>query len=218
VYRRFYEWLPSIYFELHKPKTLHRSTEVETYPSLVQWLSKDNIAYYKYLYTVADRFSAVFDDVVVLDLYGDTDIVSSFYCSALSDATESCKNKGMKGDARIARTSIDQNLDYQRLVNIAVARGILRTNLNIHQIAGKVAELSQYLEMRKDCLSAEISDIIWEITLDAERKQYPQRYENQYSESVLRTSFVELVNTKLCSFRVDEILADPKWLDLLSSM
>jgi len=212
VHRSFYEWLPSVYFELYRPGSMHRSKEEEAYPSLVEWLNEENISEYKYLYTAADRFRDVFDDVVVLNM--NDDIVSQFYCLNQLEAPASCQNS--LGNKHL-KTSNNKghNLDYDRLVNIAIFRNALPHNVDIAATVGNIEKLGFLVDSPKDCIGGEVRKIMWSVTFHSEKNQYPHLFENPSNSVGIKKLFDHVAKTQLCSINVNAILSDPRLMEQL---
>jgi len=122
VYRRFYEWLISVYFELHRPDTHSDSVN---YPSLVEWLTEQNIMMHKnimYTDTVVNRYRAFFDDVVILNMHESGNLLTKFHCDYLPNAPNACQNARRINEEQATNTAKD--LDYIRLIAAFISTDI----------------------------------------------------------------------------------------------
>jgi hypothetical protein len=137
-YRRLLEWLPSIYFEIHKRFAAQHGAVV--FPSFVEWLSTgDTLASYLQLYpwAVKERFiTAGFKRVKILPMpKNSTNTTVQFICDHVPGADETCRallRPAPVGSSnkRIEKTVFNSgtSLEYDRIMALAIQAGLIVVN------------------------------------------------------------------------------------------
>jgi len=196
VYRRFYEWLISLYFEIHRNSV--------NYPSVVEWLTEKNIMLYKnimYTETVVNRYRAFFDDVVILNMHESRNLLARFHCDYLPNAPNVCRNARRRNQEQRANTSKD--LDYKRLIQATISTNSFESNIVAIQAVKNFTTSGQ---VKRTCVSSEIAEKMLNMSLEFEERLVPYFFKSERGQDKLRSNFARSLKYSLCSIDVDAAL------------
>jgi len=242
VYRRYFEWMASLYSELHKKplknKIYLQSLQAfeENCPSFVQWirpiLTSLNRTGKGDLHsasttllpsTVAARYQEYFNDVRILNMHEDEPVVVRFFCNMLYTKSDTVCQKVKKSNSVVKNvlfnTSPTDLGDGVRLRSAAKAKGIIR-KLDMIGVKQVQSFIAQNKGLPRNCLRTEEVDFLWQFSLKQEKKMAPTWFARSGGgEPNLKAAF-EMFQEKgvLCSLNVTAVLTDSLFLEFLDDV
>lgn len=167
AYRRFYEWVPSLYFQQNHKRNA-KSASVIAYTE--QKLNSTTAHPASETYC---RFAKHFDEVYIFSLHQEGDLLENFVCQALPTANQVCHNL-RQGNRTEAAVRVSHSFDAHRLVAAAHKKGLLPSadNRRIGRLSARLyqfqnsnwTEYGQYLK----CLSPQSKTRLWNLSLSFE--------------------------------------------------
>jgi len=218
IYRRFYEWLPSIYFETNKNNAC--KTKI---PTFAEWLTNQTVAHFSKIYTtsVIHRYQKFFEDVVVLN-YHDRNFLENFFCNTTPDAFHVCN--GMKKSSFLSNRK--SSLTYQIMAFEAFEKGLIRGENNsticnhyAHATKERTENESNLTEAEfpQHCISQSMIGKIFMMTLEAEELVARKFFNTTVDKSALFTQMKHFTNRTYCSANITKILEEKSWQDFFDS-
>lgn len=213
-YRRYYDLLASFHNLAATKSTTPDRKKVTDY------LSSESMTHYwwnsMYLIAGIQRWKEHFHDIHVINIYESPD----FYCSALINATKSCKNFRRQKEIAFATkaTTTEQvnpsaALIYEDLAYYAKEMNLWNETLitssnktltikdvstKIQYYQEKILNLKQYdFGIAKECPPYEVSQYLLHQTLDSEKSLFPQFF-HEVGEQQIRNEFAVQIQTTLC--------------------
>jgi hypothetical protein len=203
-YRRLLEWLPSIYFELHKKFQLEagrpRMIGAAVFPSFVEWLNMTTLDQYLQLYpwAVQKRFNAAgFPVVKIVPMPSSknkavtTKTVQQFFCDHVPGANQTClalsrASKAKKNQVLNRGTS----MEYHRIMALAIQAGLIVRNKSAVAAA---AASNRNEEQKGEVYTKEDVDAVQRLqaALLSRPKSYQKKYQTCLPKNV-RTRLLEL--------------------------
>jgi hypothetical protein len=232
-YRRFFEWLISYY----NMETRYRS--VPNRVSFVEWVADLDDVEAKfsntYTYSVVGRWKEYFSNVLVYNMHDTTSkIVEEFFCDAMPNATNTCDavvNRMSKNGEKHFNPSI-HTLVYSELAYTAYQMELLtvvdESNIHWDDIIDKIQQ-RQEIELGLNstefsaiiCPDTTILDAILEKTLMVENEMFPDFFQSNQGEIVIKEKFEQAKTDpdKLCSIDVKRVLVeDFGWREFFKSL
>mmetsp|Transcript_24165 Transcript_24165/g.48174 ORF Transcript_24165/g.48174 Transcript_24165/m.48174 type:complete len:408 (+) Transcript_24165:22-1245(+) len=213
-YRRYYDWLPSVFNEIQKSLTLAKREERGE--SIVDFLLQNSKSYHDlYVASLFDRLQQKFDkkNIIVLD-YHDTRTRGpdeTLFCN-MPNAAQMC-NASRNTDGSTTNPSV--NLAYSDLAHGARKAGLISIS-NDERMKQVVKSIESYYKsslngrkLYRICPSSNILENLWNLTLAAESKFNPNNNPRDFDE--LRLDFDMAARNKLCALDVAKTLNDPTW-------
>ena len=190
-------------------------TRAAAFRTLVQVLeaAAANITGYehweKYSMPVYDRYKKTFSNVVVLDSVGPKDQSIPFFCD-LANAPHMCAHVRKR---TFPHLNSHENLDHYEVASAAAKAGLVNANACLDAV-GQSFRSQGAGKLPRKCISTEAQDALKSLSLDAERKFYPDR-----DGSDLVAQFDDaLKEKKLCSVDTDALLAKSTWRDFFKGL
>ncbi|KAL7472209.1 hypothetical protein ACHAXS_012527 [Conticribra weissflogii] len=219
-YRRYYDWLPSVFNEIHKGRKLANRELWEE--SIVDFVFQNSESYH-ILYTASlyNRLLQKFerDSIILLD-YHDKKTKGpdeTLFCN-MPNAVHMCNATRF---TNMSPSNPSANLDYFDLAYGAKKEGLMSIPDD-----GKMKEVVKSIEsyhesnlngrkFERICPSSSILQKIWNMTLTAESNFNQNNNPQNYHE--LRLDFDRAAMNKLCALDVTKILNDPGWKDFFDT-
>jgi hypothetical protein len=170
AYRRFYEWIPSLYFQHNHGRNKAATASVIAFTEQILNATTTHPASSTY-----GHFAKHFDDVYLFSLHQDGDLMENFVCQALPTANQVCHNlrQGNRTEAA-AKVRVSHSFDAHRLVAAAHKKGLLPSadNRRIGRLSARLdqfqnsnwTEYGQYLK----CLSLQSKARLLNLSLSFE--------------------------------------------------
>mmetsp|Transcript_25280 Transcript_25280/g.37053 ORF Transcript_25280/g.37053 Transcript_25280/m.37053 type:complete len:437 (+) Transcript_25280:182-1492(+) len=237
-YRRFYEWIISFFKQKHRTDddSFKHGKQSHFWPSasgddfevedLKHWLTPETIKeLYGTVYSTAvyHRYSAVFEDVSILNMHnvGD-DLVGAFVCEQVPDATHACQkwkksnieppNSNPRGVTVYDEIALEAH--FLKLLPDGMSRDDARDVIQHRQ--EEVLNLT-HVDFPKTCIDDEVMGLVLELSLEAERTMVPEFFDSARGETVLRSKFETDKNTVFCAVDYDELWKQNGWLDFFQN-
>lgn len=234
AYRRFYEWLPSLYSQYYKfacPNLMQpvwskkaREERGGLIPTLTDFLSLKGSQVHP---TVATQkaFAQHFDNIELLSIH-DGDILENIFCKVVR-ANQTCTM--LQNRSTRAPSNKGKSLFFDRLAQQAIQQGIIYNNkdrcsevsalLEQHNVYNQQSDATKINNGRRSsmdvsesfpliCPSNSILNAILETSLKTELSLFPELF----NTTDIRKHFQIASNsTKLCDINVTAVLVDPAW-------
>lgn len=205
-YRRYHEWLVSLYNERHKNHNQRQT--------FVRWYRK-NDGGFRYVMNLYRVMTTYFDNVKIINVHDDIDIMTQIYCDILPNATYSCLwHKEQEEDKR-TNPSID--LWPVAIASEAIFRNLTATNVThlSQKVQARVKETNYALPSQ--CLSLKEQQVILEQALNYEKNLMPEFFRSPNGESKLRKGFARCCrNDKFCSVDASSVVRNKQWQDFFT--
>lgn len=205
-YRRFYEWICSYYNMETRYRPLHQRK------SFVEWLSDvqfiENHYNNMYTYGVVQRWKQYFNNVKVYNMHDTSkEIIAEFMCEAIPNAPNACEETTtrLRNKGELVFNPSTGALVYSELVYAAYQMGLLNVSgfddNNYNETLWK--EIISMTQNRQEielglkshefleilCPEKSVLDRILELSLDVERELFPEYFQSEYGEPVIRQQF-----------------------------
>ena len=211
MYRRYYEWIFSVYNQTHKRKT-------RSFEDIQTFLKTKPIRKPFHSGEVFDSYKEVFDDVALLNYHNEKSISESFFCEGVTNADLICQR--VKETPEEHRNEAVQ-VEGQRVTYAAVKYNIISSDTDLMNIFDKVTERVEE-ELQKEnnpltsCVEDHVMEELFQLTMDTEKRLLPEWYEEQR----LRESFDEFRKNRLkvCYMNLDAMFEDIEWMNFLKNL
>ena len=229
VYRRFYEYLPSLYFQ-STFATLRNENNV-TFEAFIDDVMQQAMTlkaqgrwfeahptYHAFL-----KFKRHFANVDIFNIHKtkDKDIVKSFICEILPNAVQTCSflSSELHTEQKIHRLS--KNLDLKLLIKYAYIKKIITADISKVKIHKKIvmeAETYYDKEIKRSlpykCLPPERLEMIMNMSLAFEEFLLPEWAKLHETQKSHWEGYTEYLDTnKYCEVDFEEALAQQEWQD-----
>eukprot|EP00591_Stephanopyxis_turris_P001482 CAMPEP_0195509500 /NCGR_PEP_ID=MMETSP0794_2-20130614/2417_1 /TAXON_ID=515487 /ORGANISM="Stephanopyxis turris, Strain CCMP 815" /LENGTH=520 /DNA_ID=CAMNT_0040636733 /DNA_START=176 /DNA_END=1738 /DNA_ORIENTATION=- len=241
AYRRYFEWVSSLYSELHRvDKTRGSHGRVQTWPNWKSssakisnvkswWEKKYTRQFHEGIHTPAvfERYRQVFDDVSVLNMHdGSQEVVDNFFCEQVPNATFACQAlRDLTENQRQPNWNAGASTAYDELAVAAYLSGFVNGgNISRQEMRDRIQERQEGKlnltanDFPKDCLSEDMLDQLLKQSLLAEQMVLPSFYASPLGEEDLRRQFQVAATSTLCAVDVKKVLADSDWIAFFKSV
>ncbi len=217
-YRRFYDWIHSLYNELFK-----RAWKRKDFPSFVEWLPKTwkPLSRSTYSTAVFDRYkntSGIYN-VSIANMHYDAanfDSVRTFLCDHVDNVPHACeaaKSRQTENDNR--SSSLDWMLFCDRITKYHSIR-LSPDDKRWEEIEEKYKNM---LQIPRVCLPDDLKGELLQLSIESEVALTPEWwYNSREGLENLKTDFEEKINSKLCSIDAEAILVSPEWQEFLTGL
>jgi len=212
-YRRYYEWLPSLFN--HENKRWYRD-ESKWGENIVDFLEENSETYHSYyVWSLLQRLRRKFDEknIILMDFHDKSTRgpEETLFCN-IPNATEMC-NAARSSKEENLNPSV--NLDYFDLAYGAKKEGMVSMS-GTKKTTKLLKAIEKYhntnltgAKFERVCASSTILERIWSMTLAADSKLNPRNNPDNYDE--MRLDFEKSASTKLCKLDVAKTLNNPAW-------
>lgn len=226
-YRHYYSWIASLYNQKTKNKSIKRGT----YKSVQDFIATEmNSFTNKYAVKLVERLGAKFDDIIVMNMHDPSkgSPAESFFCHSVPHFSHTCDAiRRSKKEAFHLNSSV--KLDPVHLVAGAIKAGLLtKDQASDASIQNSVQEKIQAIQskgvkMKRNCLSPEVLNNLWEKSLDYKRMLFPHGISSKpddisLEEEKMKSEFDVIANTSFCMVDVDDALSRQDWQDFFKSI
>eukprot|EP00541_Cyclophora_tenuis_P011506 CAMPEP_0116556678 /NCGR_PEP_ID=MMETSP0397-20121206/8825_1 /TAXON_ID=216820 /ORGANISM="Cyclophora tenuis, Strain ECT3854" /LENGTH=386 /DNA_ID=CAMNT_0004082065 /DNA_START=21 /DNA_END=1181 /DNA_ORIENTATION=- len=214
VYRHFYEWLPSFYYQLNRNKIPP--------PPINQWLSEEVLGDSISRMRVFEVYEKMFDSIDVVDYSRakqEKGLVYEVLCRhRISKTFNACA--ALKKNSTLPPANVGINLDFARILWTAAKRGIVnRTSIErklFHKISNRleswwVSHGSQTQEVPSRCLGDSVFNTIVETSV--ELHNYMQKYLRNHESLDSVRSKALASRSRFCAMDAEAIMSDPIWIE-----
>ena len=232
-YRRFYDWLPSVYNQLIKQRTLGEIQLIDYISdpwnsSIIDFitdiLNGDPVSF-GYTVPLLERVEeeSGIDNIAVMNFHdASVDLAEGLFCHPLLNAPHTCDatRRDTNSDAH-KNSGVDicyQDLAYAAreagLVNIVSDAEMSRVSLAAQEYQEKILNLTSK-DFKHVCLPPDIANALLEKSLEYEEKifkHHASRIQFKPDDMVdMKSDFEIARQSKLCKIDVDVILKDKGW-------
>lgn len=234
AYRRYYNWLPSRYYQLFRfrcksdPAILGRSI-----PPLNTYLSNTPLDH-PTVHKIA-RVSPYFDNIQIINIEKGN-LVQNFFCIILG-ARKTCQE--LQSALPAPAKNQKKTLTFDRLAQHLLQSGRMDRSKTMKKLPmreqhklklSECASLAMILELHDKrrhvtqkimsdfpliCPPTNVTDALFRVSVEAERALFP----DEFSESSIWNDFAAKVNTTLfCDVDIEAVLADRTWRNFLKKL
>ena len=224
-YRRFFEWLPSYYYQNNRLMNCMGPCQPPTFHEYFETMKVDTNSYFATFWggvlgerhpteALIEKFGAYFD-VVVHNIHEEPEnLVANFYCNIMH-AEASCSHRRSEG-LEVSK-NVGSTLNYNLLAIAAK---------NAHLVPKKVSRfiLSKAIQHFQESQGKNENDFpltcindvdqYWLLTtsLEFEKRLIPKWFESERGEMDHREKFSAAIEkNKFCNLNADQAILDPKW-------
>eukprot|EP00957_Ditylum_brightwellii_P206572 15349047-Ditylum_brightwellii.AAC.1 len=151
----------------------------------------------------------------------------SLFCNAVPYFAKTCK--AIKSDNKGGLHSNSHvDITYIHLANAASTAGLLEIEKDKHEsakhsIKNRIMTMEKEgMEFKKKCLSPELLDKLWEVSLAFKNDLYPDEMSTlgdpSLDEANMRLDFEAAAKTSLCMVDVVNVLSDVTWQEYFKSL
>lgn len=201
-YRRYHEWLVSLYNQRHKNKR-HRQ-------SFVDWYRTNKRMYAHDCFRTYHGMKQHFDSVSIVNIHSPVNLMTNVFCNVIPHATHSCTRSKIEKETGKANPSIplwpkavSEEARFQRL-----------TFENVETLANDITEFASTINyaVPLKCLLPQVQQSILDKSLQYEKDLVPDFFQSPLGEGILRQEFEAAVQAKkFCSVDVAQVLEDERW-------
>ena len=212
AYRPFFDWIPSLYNQIAKGQGGTRAADLQTLVEVVEE-AVANITGFNpwnhYSVAVYDRYKKSFSNVVALDMMGASDMSIPFFCDIANAPHMRAHVRAMKHP----HLNTDVNTDHFDVASAAVKKGLVKAHRACLGAVGKMFMQQRPGKLPRKCISKKAQDSLKRLSLDAEKKFFPER-----DGSELVAQFDDALEKKLCSVDTDSLLAQQRWKSFFAGL
>lgn len=233
THRRYFEWLPSRYYQNYKPDTKSDMVRKQSWPdegggtimSLPQYIDQFLKAEKNPLLWLKKSWDAQFSDVRVFNMHDNDNFVGAFFCEMIPEARQICDHVWSQPSVTVKKNmSTNKALHFDMLAVEAYKRGWIDKSLSRLTVAREIEAFSSKLEKLHSmagfpllCLSKNQTESLLDQTISIEREMIPEF--SPAREAEIRSKFAQaLEERKFCSVDVDKALEDKRWQMFFKSL
>lgn len=222
-YRRYYDWIVSVYNERNK------NIAISLRQSMLEYLAPP-IDHPPYITNLIDLLTTKFNarKIVVKNMHEESqvNIAESFYCDAMPDATHTCdaiRAETIEDGHEVFTVNKARSFDYDDLALGAMKAGMIQfneTDKNMTSIITKAIQDHQEKTLKLErndfhrlCPPEEVLNDIWKKSLMSELKLFPKS--DIYN---LRNDFKVCSSSKLCVVDVEKTMKEATWQSFFKSL
>ena len=215
-YRRFYDWLPSLFFQIERV----RSKGWTSWPDkgrkldLLRFYKNERSTTIDKLYTEAyiDNWVDIVNttkNITIYNLHGDKDLVKAFYCNTLH-ARSLCKK--YSAEHPLSKENVGFATYFDSIAVAAYHKGLVNPDKDTRQKAAKAVE-SHFKAINvtaskfpKLCFPEDYLEEILQETKRVESTLLPDFFHNDGGENTMEEELEHTKTTKYCRVAADEVL------------
>lgn len=215
-YRRFYDWLPSLFFQIERA----RSKGWKSWPDkgrkldLLRFYKNERSTTIDKLYTEAyiDNWVDIVNttkNITIYNLHGDKDLVKAFYCNTLH-ARSLCKK--YSAEHPLSKANVGFATYFDSIAVAAYHKGLVNPDKDTRRKVAKAVE-SHFKAINvtaskfpKLCFPEDFLEEILQETKRVESTLLPDFFHNDGGENTMEEELEHVKTTKYCTVAVDEVL------------
>jgi len=230
-YRRYYEWVPSVHFQIHRANLRQFSngkSKDRRIPSIHEFVSKDERPLILYTENYLRHWKSLVGDdfaFLIYNLDESQNVMKTVYCKMLHDTKNACR-KYMKDPFGIQ--NVGHTLEYDRLVMEAYDNKLIGDRRNLHKAAAKLKTIHEQemtitkMEFPKICMDdRELANLL-NITIRMEETLVPDWFSSENGEAAIQQGFMTFEKAKLCGVDVTKVVKGEQyanmWMTLRESL
>eukprot|EP00816_Leptocylindrus_hargravesii_P004721 CAMPEP_0196825486 /NCGR_PEP_ID=MMETSP1362-20130617/93084_1 /TAXON_ID=163516 /ORGANISM="Leptocylindrus danicus, Strain CCMP1856" /LENGTH=423 /DNA_ID=CAMNT_0042205923 /DNA_START=583 /DNA_END=1851 /DNA_ORIENTATION=- len=225
VYRRYFEWIPSFYYEQFKMSRNRLKVNGgwdKKMPIFVDWYRDYRKRIEPTVHHPAEynmiKWGRHFPDISIFNLHNNPDdMVGDFFCNVIPNATNACLHrleKGMENSFHVGKS-----LNYDILAVRAYEDGLLNhVNMTREEVSNAIRHRQEHdlnlsaIEFPLICLSPKEEEDLLGASLGYELKLQPDWYASSKGEIEHRAKFSDAVQErKFCSVNSTAVMLDTGW-------
>ena len=217
-YRRYYDWITSLYRQNTKTRALKDTRKWER--SILDFASRMIKQVPKnYVSELKNRLEKKFDNIIVMNFHdlSKAGPHETLFCDKTLNMTHACEEIQKEDDVPHENKGVT-NLDYFDLVYGAMKAGLIKidSDKKMHQVATKVQDYHQSMlnntALKRVCPPQADLDMLLNISLTFELKYFPGQVDS------LESDLKKQATTELCKVDVDQTLKRKEWGDFFRSI
>ena len=233
VYRRYYEWLMSVKNQADKYSLGRRGMKLwngpekeAIYPNLLRWITNKTEIPSPYLPEMYDLYSNTINlDVSLLNMHDGSDLLETFLCHTLRQATHACQAYRDNPDHYKSNSNPSENHFYDMIAYDAYHQGLVRDlrdwkkgadRLFFTEMLGRRMKRQHKTpwDLPLTCPSKEDLRVFLDASKTFEKDLLPDFYQSSQGQSQLQSKFWKDVDSrKFCSVNTTAVLEQQVWKD-----
>lgn len=230
TYRRYYEWVPSWYYEYYNPNGARgkkkkrfllwpesRSRGIPSFSKYFEGFMKESYD----MVSSLEKWKQHFEDVRVLNMHNGGDNIETFFCDLIPEAKHFCKTlkSKEKSESSTKNQSASKDLHFDMLAVEAYIRGWVKKDIglsrtDVRRAVEKHTKKLGYKTLQDfpiACLSKKQTDKLLELSVSLESQLVPEFHSSLQGEAELRSGFARAVEAnKFCSIDVGSAFKDER--------
>jgi len=233
AYRRFYDWLPSMYsqqyrFERNQTGSYPRvdwpdqgGTKIDTFAEWYKSKQKEFVTH-PTIYA-RNLYAQYFSHISIFDISKKRKLAANFVCNMVPAAKHTCDFLRKGGVKRVVENP-SLTHDYDRLSVEAYERGLVDKSLS----RKKVAESARVFQMRvmkkrvqdlpMTCLDEEARRDIISLSAEAEIEIFQENLSSDEKANIRKQCEAAMESKKFCNVDIAKVLSDPNWVKFFGSI
>jgi len=227
-YRRFFEWLPSYYFQQNRMMHCKGPCKPPLFRDYFDKVREDgDLKYAKFwggnlgarhpAEALIEKFSPQFDKIIIHDIHDEPEnLVANFYCNVL-EAHDACKERRKLGLE--TSKNVGSTLNYNILANAAKEKGLVPKVIPRYKVANAAQDYQESRKLSENdfpllCIKKEDKHWLLEKSLLFESRLFKDWNSSQRGEDEHRSKFDAAIQKhKFCNLDVERSIADKEWND-----
>mmetsp|Transcript_31149 Transcript_31149/g.53230 ORF Transcript_31149/g.53230 Transcript_31149/m.53230 type:complete len:432 (-) Transcript_31149:38-1333(-) len=207
-YKRYHQWIPSVYNQIHKNKKYKES--------FVEWFRNENRSPHVFFNPLYHGMKEYFENVEVINLHSPStpDLMTNVYCNILPNAMHSCKWHKKQLQRTLSERANPSVPTWPFAIAATAMDDGLRARTNITLLSEEVQAYSTGINYTLPliCLSESEQESLLNESLQFEEELFPDLFHSLHGETELRKSFTKVVQkNELCSVDAASVIQDEKW-------
>eukprot|EP00814_Leptocylindrus_danicus_P010760 CAMPEP_0116010166 /NCGR_PEP_ID=MMETSP0321-20121206/3849_1 /TAXON_ID=163516 /ORGANISM="Leptocylindrus danicus var. danicus, Strain B650" /LENGTH=408 /DNA_ID=CAMNT_0003479233 /DNA_START=374 /DNA_END=1600 /DNA_ORIENTATION=+ len=240
TYRRYFEWLPSYYAQVHNPRAIGNDWDKSKLPTFPEWFQLSADCTDQNAFSIQRRWGdetsrsemhPIESEISRMKLhYQNTrihnmhafsgDLVSSFYCNTI-DADYTCEHQVKSNE----HANPMRNKDYHILALAAYEKGLIKNSDRLKRSeVGKLAEKFHRTSAKvRDskfptiCLSPQQQEELLNRSLEMEKRLLPEWFASPDGEAAHRSKFSQYIEQgKFCGIDTARVLEEEEWINFFA--
>jgi hypothetical protein len=214
-YRRFYEWVPSVFFQIQWASSggyTKWPEDAETPQDFRSWFGRASrtirMLYTDYYIENWLKIVNTTESIAIYNVHQDNNVAKTFYCSTLG-ARRLCKKHSAQPPSKM---NVGFSTTWDSIAVASYAQGMIAPNsVNRKEAAGHVKSyFSQKnmtaLDFSKTCFSELELEGLLNKTKQVESALFPTFYSSKNGQNTMGTEFENLKETKYCTVDTKKVL------------
>jgi len=227
-YRRYYEWVPSLYYQIYR-KTIRADSIQSNIPPINEFVSNDYRPLKLWTYRYLQHWKKLVGNDLKFSIYNmheDRNILKTFYCKMLNDTKTACSKHNNDTAKSLNKR---YSLEYHRLVIEANNHyELLPDGTDLNKAATELETIHRRemgMNTRKFpriCLDDDKFSKLLNVSLEMEEKLLPDWFSSENGEADIQRKFKTFADRELCSVDIIKIFKGEQysnmwtaWLDHL---
>jgi len=229
-YRRFFEWLPSYYYQNNRIMNCKHKCKPPTFHEYFEMMKEDNSSIYAHFWggvlgerhpteAMKEKFGKHFDNILLHNIHEEPEnLVANFYCNILN-ATEAClvrRKEGLEVSKNIGST-----LNYALLATAAKDKELVPKRIPRFQVSKAAKEFQESLNRTEldfplTCITKEDEEWLLATSQKFEHRLLGQAITKRTKDEHQTKFENALKKKKYCNLDAEKAISDKMWIEFFT--